>query len=123
MSKVLIVDDEEDICELLKDLLVNWGHTVEMAKDGVTALRIMAEKKPNVIFLDRRMPGIDGQEVMKKMRENKIESHVIVMTADVDDQAHEEMKALGAVGVITKPFEILKLKDQLGEMLPLIFRN
>jgi len=123
MAKILIVDDEKDICDLVKDVLTSWGHTVDIAKDGVTALRLMAKEHPNVVFLDRRMPGMDGRDVLKKIQEDKIASHVIVMTADVDDQAHEEMKALGAVGVITKPFEILKLKDQLEVMLPLIFRN
>jgi len=123
MAKILIVDDEKDICDLVKDVLADWGHTVDIAKDGVTALRLMTKEHPNVVFLDLRMPGMNGRDVLKKIQEDKIASHVIVMTADVDDRAHEELKALGAAGIITKPFEMLKLKDQLETILPLVFRN
>jgi len=123
MAKILVVDDEEDICDLLKDLLVDWGHEVIIEHRGDAALERMKKDAPNVVLLDCRMPGMMGQEVLKKMQQLEIHSQVIVTTADVDDKVHEELKALGAVGVITKPFEILNLREQLTKILPLIFNN
>lgn len=123
MAKLLVVDDEEDICSLLKDLFAGWGHDVSTALEGETALRLMELEKPNVVFLDRRMPGMKGLDIMKKMSEKGIQAHVIVTTADVDEKVHDEFRSLGAVGVLTKPFEILKMKDQLADMLPLVFKD
>ncbi|MBI4257226.1 response regulator [Candidatus Uhrbacteria bacterium] len=117
------MDDEEDICSLLKDLFAGWGHDVSTALEGETALRLMELEKPNVVFLDRRMPGMKGLDIMKKMSEKGIQAHVIVTTADVDEKVHDEFRSLGAVGVLTKPFEILKMKDQLADMLPLVFKD
>ena len=70
-ENILVVDDEEHIVELLKFNLMNSGYSVTTANNGLDALKIANENKPNLILLDLMLPGMDGLEICKEIKRNK----------------------------------------------------
>jgi len=110
MSKILIVDDETTIIEVLRSLLVRNGHIVETAVDGEEALRKLKEGVFDLMITDVRLPGsIDGFELLRQGKELQSHMAVIVITAYADvDSAVEAIKR-GAFHYIAKPFKFDEL--------------
>ncbi|HEY3489078.1 MAG TPA: response regulator [Candidatus Deferrimicrobiaceae bacterium] len=81
MKKILVVDDEENIRELFRDELVEQGFVVELAEDGFIALEKLDSFKPDLVTLDVKMPGIDGLEVLRRIREKDVNIPVLLLTA------------------------------------------
>jgi len=109
--KLLIIEDEEQFREMLESTLSLEGFDVYLAGDGPTGLGLARRKMPDVILLDWMMEGMDGLEVLSKLKYNKKTGNipVFMMTAkgklgDIDRACY-----LGADDYITKPFEVLKL--------------
>ena len=71
-GKILIIDDEPDLVETMKSRIVTAGYSVDTAHDGMTGVKMAKEKKPNLILLDIMMPGIDGFETLKRLKEDDI---------------------------------------------------
>lgn len=110
-ARILVVDDSGFARRSLKQLLESAGHTVEEAKDGHDALERYFLNKPDLVMLDLVMEGMNGMEVLAKLRELDREAKVVVATADVQTSTRAEAQATGASGFITKPFdreEVLK---------------
>jgi two-component system, chemotaxis family, chemotaxis protein CheY len=110
-ARILVVDDSGFARRSLKQLLEGAGHTVEEAKDGHDALERYFLNKPDLVMLDLVMEGMNGMEVLAKLRELDREARVVVATADVQTSTRAEAQATGASGFITKPFdrdEVLK---------------
>ncbi|HUT77224.1 MAG TPA: sigma-54 dependent transcriptional regulator [Polyangia bacterium] len=105
MKRILVVDDEESIRVALEALLSRHGYRVETAADGARALALLTPGEIDVAFVDVRMPGMDGIDLAREIREREIPTTVIVMSAygSVDD-AIQAMSA-GAYDYITKPFK------------------
>jgi two-component system response regulator AtoC len=105
MKRILVVDDEESIRVALEALLSRHGYRVETAADGARALELLGPGEIDVAFVDVRMPGMDGIDLAREIREREIPTTVIVMSAygSVDD-AIQAMNA-GAYDYITKPFK------------------
>jgi two-component system response regulator AtoC len=105
MKRILVVDDEESIRVALQALLSRHGYHVETAPDGARALELMASGGIDVAFVDVRMPGMDGIDLAREIRDREVPVTVIVMSAygSVDD-AIQAMNA-GAYDYITKPFK------------------
>ena len=74
-EKILVVDDDKNICELLRLYLVKEGYSVTIANDGATALQEFDKLHPDLVLLDVMMPGIDGWEVCRKIRQNNQTPH------------------------------------------------
>ena len=81
---VLVVDDEINMCEVIKRILEKAGYCVFTTSDGKTAINITWERKPDVILLDLMMPGMNGREVCQVVRELSPKTKVIYLTAKVD---------------------------------------
>ena len=81
MKRILVVDDEEHICELYRDELAEEGYEVELARDGVEALRKFDSFRPDLVTLDVKMPGLDGLEVLRRIREKNASVPVLLLTA------------------------------------------
>jgi two-component system response regulator (stage 0 sporulation protein F) len=81
MKKILVVDDEENIRELYRDELVEQGFEVELAEDGFEALKKLDTFLPDLVTLDVKMPGIDGIEVLRRIREKNVNIPVLLLTA------------------------------------------
>ena len=103
MSKILIVEDEETIADLEKDYLELSGFEVEVANDGETGLEKALTGEYNLFILDLMLPGVDGFEICKKIREEK-NAPIIMVSAKKDDIDKIRGLGLGADDYMTKPF-------------------
>lgn len=116
----MIVDDDEDIrfvAELAVRQIGNWE--VVSAASGLEALAIVGSERPDVILLDAMMPQLDGLATMAKLREEPATAGipVIFLTARVQQHEIEAYLARGAQGVISKPFDVTTLPDEIRGIL------
>jgi CheY-like chemotaxis protein len=120
IRKILIVDDDEDI-RLVSELAVRrigqWD--VVSAATGEEALDRARSEQPDAILLDVMMPGIDGPTTLAMLREEPSTAKipVVFLTAKVQRQELESYVALGAAGVILKPFDVMTLADQIRQLV------
>ncbi|MEI3218647.1 MAG: response regulator transcription factor [Lachnoclostridium sp.] len=103
MSKILIVEDEEAIADLEKDYLELSGFEVEVANDGITGLEKALGGEYNLVILDLMLPGVDGFEICRRVREEK-NTPIIMVSAKKDDIDKIRGLGLGADDYMTKPF-------------------
>ena len=103
MSKILIVEDEVAIADLEKDYLELSGFDVEVANDGLIGLQKSLEEDYNLVILDLMLPGIDGFEICRKIRDDK-NTPIIMVSAKKDDIDKIRGLGLGADDYMTKPF-------------------
>jgi len=117
----LVVDDEPGICDILKKTFSPIGFTVLTATDGRTALSIIKNEKPGIVFLDIRMLGMSGLEVLGEIKKSDSSIKVIMITVLDDDKTRQEAKRLGADEFVTKPFISENLEEivrrQVGELI------
>ncbi len=115
---VMVVDDELQMCNVLRRVLEKEGYEVITAQDGETALRFIPEKKPNVILLDMMMPGIDGREVCRRIRELSTKTKIIYFTAKVE-QDPTKLKELRseADAIIVKPATSRRIVSTVSRVL------
>jgi DNA-binding NtrC family response regulator len=115
-KKILIVDDERNICFVLGTCLENEDYQVELAANGEVALEKVAKTQFNLVFLDMKMPGLDGLTVLKMMKEIHPFLNVIMMTAYGTIESAVEAMKLGAVDYLRKPFspdDVRELADKI----------
>lgn len=103
MSKILIVEDEEAIADLEKDYLELSGFEVQVANDGTKGLELALSDDFNLVILDLMLPGVDGFEICRKVREEK-NTPIIMVSAKKDDIDKIRGLGLGADDYMTKPF-------------------
>ena len=118
-EKILIVDDEEHIIELLKFNLLNAGYEVLTANNGIDAVKIAKAEKPNLLLLDLMLPGIDGFDVCKEIkRNNEMKNTSIVMLTAKGEELDKILGLeLGADDYITKPFSVRELLARVKAVL------
>lgn len=116
MKKALVVDDTKNIRNLLTTCLELEGYNVTTAKDGEEAIGIFKNEELDIIFLDIKMPGTSGTEVLKKIRTIGIETPVIIMTAFATVKNAVDCTKLGAVAYLQKPFTAEKIRNILKEL-------
>ena len=116
MSRILIVEDEESIAELEKDYLELSGFEVEIENNGETGLKRGMEEDFDLLILDLMLPGVDGFEICKKIREVK-NTPIIMVSAKKDDIDKIRGLGLGADDYITKPFNILEVKARIKAII------
>ncbi|UCD55696.1 MAG: response regulator [Candidatus Omnitrophota bacterium] len=110
MTKILIVDDEIDVCDFVKHFFEDRNFRTFAALDGEEALRILKKEKPDIILLDIRMKKMDGIETLKKIREIDKDVKVIMITAVNEQDKMEICHKLGAFKYITKPLILEELE-------------
>jgi len=110
MPKLLVVDDEHDICDFVKNFFVERGYVVQTALSGDDALKIVKKDKPDLVLLDIKMAGMDGIAVLKHIKEIDKAIRVIMVTALEDQEKMDEACRLGACEYITKPLMLDNLE-------------
>ncbi len=129
MNKILVVDDQKTVCYSIQRLLQSEGYDVLTASNGIDALSIINNTKPDLVIMDVRMPEMDGLEVLGKIKEFHPDVQVIMMTAfSTTEKAIRAMK-LGAYDYLTKPFDnnellirvngAIKARDLMKEVVTL----
>src|SRR5262249_35226577 len=119
-ARVLVVDDNDDNCELLRRRLLRQGYAVHVANSGDAALEEIEAQTFDAVFLDIQMPGISGLEVLARLRErySKTELPVVMATARTASEQMVEAFKLGANDYVTKPLDfpvvVARLESQLA---------
>ncbi len=122
-NKILVVDDEPDFCEALRDFLAEKGFAVMEANSCDEALAAYKQERPDVVLLDVLMPGKDGRETFKELKAFDPEVNVIMITALHEEDLALEAMADGAFDYITKPFNPYYLEMALMTKIGLIEGN
>jgi len=118
-KKILIVDDEEQSRKLLTKILSKQGYEIENAADGFEAGTQVLEFKPDLVLLDLYMPGMDGFEVCRKIKENPKTAIIVVVavTGYDNDENRERIMKAGADGYLTKPVERKHLLESISTLI------
>ncbi|MFD1427206.1 response regulator [Kroppenstedtia sanguinis] len=112
-KKVLVVDDQYGIRILLTEVFSREGMNIFQAANGKLALEIIRKEDPDLILLDMKMPGMDGLELLRQLKKEKIAAIVIMMTAYGELDMVEEATKLGARAHFTKPFDVMELRTEV----------
>jgi DNA-binding response OmpR family regulator len=116
---VLLVDDEDDLRRVMRDLLEREGFTVQEARDGVQALDEVDRHAPDIIVLDLNLPGLDGYSVLSQLRSRTAtrDIPVVVLTAKGDEDNEVKVFQAGADDFLSKPFRARALAARLEAVL------
>ena len=112
-QRVLVVEDEKNIVDILRFNLQKEGYETLEAYDGVTGLRLALEEAPDLILLDLMLPGMNGFEVCKLLRDKGKSTPVLIITAREEEKDKILGLDLGADDYITKPFSIRELMERV----------
>jgi DNA-binding response OmpR family regulator len=113
MVRILVVDDEPDFVELIREFVARKGYHPIVAHDGREALQKLKEERPHIVLLDIRMPGMDGLEVLKRIREADREVGVIMLTGVLDRDIGSQSLRDGAFDYLIKPIDLQYLERVL----------
>jgi CheY-like chemotaxis protein len=111
-KKILIIDDEPEICKMVTEFLFDAGYTASFALNGPDGLAMIKKDSPSLVLLDIGMPGMDGLEVMRLIHQQYPDLPVVVLTAQSDAATVKKMGELGACEYLTKPIHLETLLDQ-----------
>ncbi len=116
---ILVVDDEEMIKDLARDILARYGYTVLTAGGGEEAVEVYRRHKKEiaVVILDIMMPDVDGREVFRRIREIDPAAQVIISSGYNQEHDADALLREGAAGFVKKPYRIAELVGKLGEVL------
>ena len=116
---ILVADDNADILELVKAVLERSGYEVVAVSDGAQALASVDERKPDLAVLDITMPGIDGLEVLRRLRADTRTSGlpVVLLSAQVQEADVDRGFATGASAYLKKPFSPSELTERVADLL------
>lgn len=118
-NRILIVEDEESLLKLESILLTTRGYKVTGASDGLAALKEIELNRPDLILLDIMMPGIDGFEVCRRVKENPVTQSIpiIMLTAKKSSADQARGAEVGADAYLTKPFKSGKILETIDKLL------
>lgn len=117
MTRILVVEDQRDLALGLRANLEVEGYSVDVASTGEEALRIAGELKPDLVILDIMLPGIDGYEVLAKLRTMRLEVPVLMLTARAEEVDKVRGFRSGADDYVTKPFGVMELLVRIQALL------
>lgn len=113
----MIVDDQFGIRTLLNEVLQKEGYEIYQAANGLQALKLTDQHDPDLVLLDMKIPGMDGLEILKKMKEKNPDIRVIIMTAYGELDLIEQTKKMGALAHFSKPFDIEEIRSAVRKYL------
>lgn len=116
MEKILVVDDNEQNREIMKDVLCNWGYEVYIAVDGFQAFNLACMYNPDVILLDVMLPGMNGFEICKKLKNNVSTKNIPVIMLTVLNEVEDRIRgfSVGADVFLSKPVIYQELKNRIA---------
>lgn len=115
--RILVVDDDENVREVLADLLLLEGHEVLLAEDGEKALLIFEQEKPDLIITDLGMPGISGWEVSQKVKTMQPSIKVIVISGWGATLEKDQLERNFVDQVLPKPFHLEQVKKTIAQVM------
>ena len=122
--RILVVDDDPDICDNLRDILSDLGYQVDTAHDGPSALKLVSRRPYDVALLDLKMPGMDGLTLYREIKKKRAGTVSLLVTAYAGPATAEEALSAGAWKVLAKPVDFARLlhfvEEALGQPLVLV---
>ena len=117
-TRILVVEDEPDVCAALQAFLGRRGYDVVTTSRGVEAVSLITSGRSDLVLLDMTLEGMNGFEVLQELRRNRIQIRVIVITGQLWDEGKlGEMQSLGVVAVVHKPVSLSRLEELLGAIV------
>ena len=113
MVKLLVADDEHKICELMRKFFSERGYEVLLAHDGPSALACIKQDRPHLVFLDLRMPVLDGLDILREAKLIDKTIKIIVISGIEDEDAIKQAEQLGATDFVIKPFSLEYLQEEV----------
>lgn len=117
MAKILVVDDEPFILELLNTVLKRKGHEVIIASVAHRGIEVFVQERPHLTILDLNLPDMDGISVLKKIRSVDVNAPVVILTGGGSESAQDEARELGVIDFLPKEFSLHRLGDALNRAL------
>jgi CheY-like chemotaxis protein len=117
MARILVIDDQQSIRDLLDTLLSRKGYDVVLADGGQKGLEVFRRVHPDVVVLDLKMPGMDGLSVLRQVRSINPTQPVIIMTGAGSPETEEQVRALGVTEYVEKEFSLHLLGEALKRLL------
>ena len=117
LDKILIVDDEPEICEVLKHYLTDVGYAISIASDGSAALGMLGGKNYSAVLLDINMPGVNGITVLKYIQDAGCDTVAIMMSGHGSEKLAVECMKYGAEDYISKPFALEDIRQRIEHAL------
>src|ERR1700685_2325266 len=112
--RILVVDDDVNLCKNLKAFFELEKYDVETAHDGLTALEKVQKFRPHLVFLDINLgSGVSGIEILKQIRENDPAVRVVMITGQTDEESIRQARVLGVDEYVTKPFTLEYLNREV----------
>ena len=113
---IVIIDDEPAVAETLADAVRGQGHTAAIGHSGSEGLALLAEKRPDAVFVDLVMPGLSGVELVKEIRRNHPELPIVVVTGWAGPQDLDEVRRLGVTDIVEKPWALKYVDEALRNL-------
>jgi pilus assembly protein CpaE len=119
MARILAIDDDEDMCALVALALRSYGYEVETATSGLEGLKVMHQFSPDALIIDKMMPGMDGYEVVRRVRRDPEfgDIPILVLTAEENLEGKVDAFEIGADDYLNKPFAREELNARLASLL------
>ncbi len=117
MARILVVDDEQSIRDLLDTILRRRGHEVLLADQGQKALELFQRERPHVVILDLHMPGMNGIVALKQFRTIDAQTPVIILTGVGTEAMEQQARTLGVTDFLQKGFSLHALGSALDRAL------
>ncbi len=117
MLKLLIIDDEDGIVSEVKDFFEEEGYSVFTADTGEDGKRLLWREMPDLVMIDLKLPDTSGLEVLKALRSNFPDCKVIVNTGYVDQNLMDQATEYGCDAFLSKPFNLIRLKEEVDRIL------
>ena len=117
MQSILIIDDDLNLCTVLKEELEEVGYNSNFVNSGFEAMDFLKNNPVDLILLDLKMPAMDGFDVLKAIEQNQIKAKVIVLTAYADVKSAIDSAKMGATDFISKPYDFDELLITITKVL------
>lgn len=116
--KILLIEDHVPVASVLRDALLEEGHSVVVAHSGEEGLQALAREYPDAVFLDVGLPGMNGVAVLRAIRDRDPDLPVIVLSGHATSADIDQLKGLGVQEVIRKPETLSRFTDALSRLSP-----
>jgi two-component system cell cycle response regulator DivK len=117
---ILVVEDNERNLKLLRDVLEYAGYDVRAARTAEEGISLAVNQPPNLVLMDLQLPGIDGMEALRRLRESPLTADIPVVAVTAQAMKHDRERALdaGFDGYVEKPISVRSFPDQVRRFLP-----
>ena len=118
--KILFVDDDSSLNQILTRILTDQGYSVDIAVDGLSALEKLQKTNYDVAILDNNLPQMNAIDVLKKIQHRNIANKVIMITAVNEEELARESRKLGVQEVLSKPFDINQVISSIHKVCKIV---